>query len=85
MQVHPLERFRLKHQLTQAAAARQLGISPQKFCDLVAGRARRLGPELAYAVEARSGGEVTASEIFFFTPKRPRGKTKCPEGLRGKR
>lgn len=74
---YPLERYFAAHpDVTKTALAGRVGTSPAKICDLIAGRLRRPSPELADKFEVETKQEVTARELLFFRPAKPRKSRK---------
>lgn len=60
---HPLERWRLSAGIeTKVAAATQLGMLPQQYCDIVAGRTEPSAARMRQIIEA-TDGQVTADDL----------------------
>jgi len=65
--MHPIAQYCQKHEITQAAFARQVGLSEPYVCQLISGR-DRCGRNAALKIVAKTGGEVQLERLLTWEP-----------------
>jgi transcriptional regulator with XRE-family HTH domain len=66
--VHPLQSYLARHDITQAEFGKRIGLKQSTISDVLNGR-NRFSPEAARRVEIITQGEVTLDQLLF-GPKR---------------